>query len=125
LREFLTLGGAEISQLTIAAHQSADPVAHLTAVLTENAEAKRATIEEHFAKRRKEDERLIGNVIAWPQSDLLHLKEQPWVKANGRRYGYILRSDVVNDRWVVFVKDSEESEEFASLKEMVETWSVD
>lgn len=75
-------------------------------------------------RRMTEDANMVSNYAGWPDA-VLHLKEQPWVKANGRRFGIITLEDRLKNLYRVRVKDSDEVEEFGSIAEMVETWSVD
>lgn len=76
-------------------------------------------------RRKREDAAMISDPSSWPQARLLHLKEQPWVKANGRRYATIDLEDVLRLHWRVRIKDSDEVETFRSVLDLVEVWSVD
>lgn len=76
-------------------------------------------------RRMAQDAAFIGDPSRWPMTGLCRLKEQPWVKANGRRFGAITRLDVRNGDWLVLVDGTDDFEEFDSLDELVRVWSVD
>lgn len=78
----------------------------------------------HGKRRMAEDAEMISNPTRWPLGEL-HLKEQPWIKTSDRRFGTIEVEDVLRLHWRVRIKDSTEVEEFDSILDLVEVWSVD
>jgi hypothetical protein len=125
LREFIVLSAMDITQLTTEAAQAADPVAHLTERLVAIGEAKRKVRDEHKQARMKQDAARITLVDSWPHPTVLRMKEQPWIKANGRRYGSMHRASVRNGEWAVRIDGEDQPERFKSLEELVQVWSVD
>lgn len=75
-------------------------------------------------KRMAEDAEFLSNPGKWSTGATCCVKEQPWVKANGRRFGLVRADDMRTNEWVVY-PDGEEPERFASLGALVKVWSVD
>lgn len=123
LREFIMLSGNDIQDLSQRAAQQPDPVAWLTNELSNIGQKGRAEHEAHNRKRRDEDRAFFADRSRWP-SEGCCVKEQPWVKANGRRFGRVFKDDFERGNWIVYI-EGEASETFASLSELVEVWSVD
>lgn len=124
LREFIAVSPADVTHLTIEAMRKTNPAAFLTETLNNRGLAKKSEIEEHNQRRREEDAAFIRDVHKWPSVTTIRIKEQPWIKTNGRRFGHLALVNVVTDEWVAY-PDGEDEERYASLEDLVEVWSVD
>jgi hypothetical protein len=123
LREFIVLSPKDVHDLTMTAIKAPNPVARLSELLNERGRAKRDRIEGFNQERMAYDRTFLTDHTRWPGSSCC-VKEQPWVKANGRRYGVIYLDDFQRNRWIVH-PDGETPEVFTSLEELVKVWSVD
>lgn len=123
LRQFIVLSPRDIQHYTAVALKHPDPAANLSEFLNAHGRAKRDIIQAQNKKRMEEDLAFFRNFDKWP-GHTCAVKEQPWVKANGRRFGIACRTNFENDRWIVD-PDGEEPEVYSSLEELVKTWSVD
>lgn len=124
LRDYVLLSSQELVDLHQEAQTKPDPDAWLSETLNARGRAKKASVEEHNQRRMEEDKTFFQATEKWPGRGVCCTKEQPWVKANGRRFGLMLAEDVMADRWIVHV-EGEGPETFESLSELVKVWSVD
>jgi len=124
LREFIRLTPEDVRKLPQEAATKPNPVKWLEGELNRRGQEKKDINERHNRERKERDKAFFLDFASrWP-GDTCCVKEQPWVKANGRRFGYVTRSDFEAGRWVVYPY-GEESETYASIDALVEDWSVD
>lgn len=123
LREYVTLTPRDVADMTMEAMKWHNPAAKLSDMLNERGRAKKKAIDAYYEKRKAEDFEFLADSVRWP-GPRCRVKEQPWIKANGRRFGEVDANDFLNERWIVY-PDGESIEVFSSLKELVEVWSVD
>jgi hypothetical protein len=121
LVQFISLSAHDITYLAGLAQCAEDPVAWLTEELHQRARRKKDVAEVHKTRRMKEDLERISSHWLWPQP-LLPVKTQPWVtQAKGQMsFGHIRNTNLL----VVHTDDGGIAE-YATLEELVETWSVD
>jgi len=125
LRGFVVLSPGDVSKLTIEALQQPDPAAWLSEQVARRGRAKRDAIERHNDERMTSDRAFFTDYSRWPYGGgSCAVKEQPWVRAAGRRYGRVYQSDFEKGCWTVH-PDGEPPEDFPSLEELVKVWSVD
>ncbi|TDW20459.1 hypothetical protein EV128_12589 [Rhizobium azibense] len=121
LRQYMTLSGADVHSLTQEALQAADPKAKLQELLIAKGQAKRDKQQAYNQARMKEDLERISSPWLWPQTSL-PVKTQPWVtNAEGRMRCGRIRMDSM----LIVRTDDGGIAEYATLEELVKTWSVD
>lgn len=123
LEKFIVVSGHAVQDLSRNAMRQPNPSVWLSERLNDIGRKRRDEHEAHNRKRRDEDRAFFEDRNRWP-ADACCVKEQPWVKANGRRFGHVFRDDFERGNFTVYV-DGEASEVFSSLQELVEVWSVD
>lgn len=129
LREFIILSPKDINDLTREAMRQANPAQWLSDALNGRGLEKKMQTEVHNNRRMAQDLAFFRDFNRWPGiaddgDRSCAVKEQPWIKANGRRYGFAYESDFAAGRWIIH-PEGEKPEMFASLEELVKIWSVD